>query len=81
MTLSNDDKATTRSAFAARLRQLREATGLSQDRFALEHGQHRTWIGHLERGERAPTLYSIVELARAFGITPSELLEGIDDDH
>lgn len=78
MALDDEDKQAVREAFANRVRALREQTGLSQDRFALEHGQHRTWIGHLERAERAPTLYSIVELARAFEITPSELLRGID---
>jgi transcriptional regulator with XRE-family HTH domain len=78
MALDETQKETVRRAFADRLRSLREQTGLSQDKFALEHGQHRTWIGHLERAERAPTLYSIIELARAFGITPSELLDGID---
>lgn len=77
MALTDEDKQAVRKAFADRVRALREQTGLSQDRFALEHGQHRTWIGHLERAERAPTLYSIVELARAFEITPSELLDGI----
>lgn len=78
MALDEMQKQAVRDAFGQRVRSLREQTGLSQDRFALEHGQHRTWIGHLERAERAPTLYSIVELARAFDLTPSELLEGIE---
>lgn len=79
MALPDEQKLIVRLAFAQRVRTLREATGLSQDDFALHRaGQHRTWIGHVERGERAPTLYSLVELAAAFEMSPSELLAGID---
>ncbi len=77
MALDEDEKQAVREHFAARVRELRLATGLSQDRFALEHGQHRTWVGHLECANRVPTLYGLVDLARAFDITVSELVEGL----
>ena len=81
MALNDTDKQRIREQFAARVKELRTATGQSQDKFALEHGQHRTWVGHLERAERVPTLYGLVDLARAFDITVAELVEGIDADH
>lgn len=75
MALSDQEKERVRAAFGRRVRELRAATGKSQDAFALDSGFHRTWLGHVERGTRAPTLYSIVELAKAFDVTPSELLD------
>jgi transcriptional regulator with XRE-family HTH domain len=38
---------------------------------------HRTQIGLLERGERAPGLLTILILTEAFWVTPDVLLEGI----
>ena len=36
---------------------------------------HRTYIGGLERGERNPTLLTLVKLANALGISMAELTE------
>lgn len=75
-----------RDAFGQRVRELREAIPdprhpdkhISQENFALEAGVHRTWVSAIERGERAPSLGSICVLAKALGVTPSELLQGIE---
>ena len=61
-----------------RIRELRTAKGWSQERFAEICGVHRTYMGHLERGEKNASLGSVARVARAFEITLSELLLGID---
>ena len=64
--------------FAANLRRLRVAKGLSQEQLGFEAGLHRTEVGLLERGDRDPQLKTIVRLARGLGVAPIDLLEGVD---
>jgi len=65
-------------ALGLRIRELRTARGWSQERFAEICGVHRTYMGHLERGEKNASLGSVARVARALEITLSELLSGID---
>lgn len=60
--------------FGNRIRNLREAEGWSQENLAERSGLHRTYISGVERGVRNPTLEIIGKLAKAFGVSPSELL-------
>lgn len=62
---------------AENVRALREARGLSQEDLARMAGLHRTAISLIERSERDPRLATIVRVARALGIPPAELLDGI----
>lgn len=57
---------------------LRKARGLSQEKLAELAGLHRNYVGGIERGERNVALLNIVQLAKALGVSPSELLKGID---
>lgn len=57
---------------------LRKARNLSQEQLAELAGLHRNYIGGIERGERNVALVNIVRLAKALGVSPSELLQGID---
>jgi transcriptional regulator with XRE-family HTH domain len=52
--------------------------GLSQQALGYACSLHRTEISLLERGEREPRLSTIVRLARALEVSPSELLDGIN---
>jgi transcriptional regulator with XRE-family HTH domain len=61
-------------AFGARVRVLRERTGLSQEALADRAGLHRTYVGSVERGERNISLANIHRLADALGVTSAELL-------
>ena len=63
--------------FAQNLRRHRKRLGLSQEALGDACGLHRTEISLLERAAREPRLSTIVKLARALGIPPAELLEGI----
>ena len=57
------------------IRRLREAKGLSQEQFADEAGIHRTYVSDLERGSRNPTIRVVERVARALGVTASEILK------
>ena len=60
--------------FGRRVRKHREALGLSQEKLAEAAGVHRTYIGHLERGESSPTLFNLVRIAEALKIDPGDLV-------
>ena len=62
-------------AFAAELRSLRDALGISQEELADRAGLHRNYVGMIERLERNPTLKAIEGLARALGTRPSVLVD------
>ncbi|MDY6804769.1 MAG: helix-turn-helix transcriptional regulator [Cyanobacteriota bacterium] len=64
--------------FGDRVRQLRKAKGISQEKLAELADMHRNYIGGIERGERNLGLINIVGLARALGVSPSQLLEDIE---
>jgi len=59
------------------VRSLRKNAGWSQEELVEACGLHRTYIGAIERGGRNVSLENIVEIARALGVRPFELLEGI----
>lgn len=60
-------------AFGKRVAELRKNAGYSQEQFALMCNVDRTYIGTIERGEKSPTLNTIVKISNALGITKSEL--------
>jgi predicted transcriptional regulator len=71
-------------ALGARVRDRRQRTvdpksgrPLSQERLAELAGLHRTYIGHLERGEVNVALYNIVRVAAALRIDPADLVSGL----
>ena len=63
--------------FGARVRALRQSTGLSQEAFAAQCGLDRTYISGIERGVRNVSLANIKILAEALDITLSELMQGL----
>ena len=69
------DIATT---FGRNLHRCRKLSGLSQEELAVGASLHRTEIGLLERGERLPRIDTVIKLAGALSVPPSELILGID---
>jgi transcriptional regulator with XRE-family HTH domain len=64
-----------RQCLARNVRRLRkERTGLSQERFAHEHGIDRTYVSGVERGTRNPTILVVERFASALGVEAWELL-------
>jgi transcriptional regulator with XRE-family HTH domain len=61
--------------FGSRLREIRQAKGLSQGGLALACGLDRTYIGGVERGERNISLLNIYRIAGALNVSPKDLLE------
>jgi transcriptional regulator with XRE-family HTH domain len=57
------------SVFAERLKQLREAAGLTQPALAEKAGMNRFGIAKLEQGHREPTWATVQALAAALGVT------------
>ncbi len=63
-----------RQAFAANLRRLRNAKGISQEDLAYEADVNRTYLSKLEKGVSYPGLEIIAKLADALGVEPAVLL-------
>ena len=63
-----------KAVFAANLRRIRVATGLSQEGLADRAGLHRTYISSVERGQRNISLQNIYVVAEALGVDPADLL-------
>ena len=61
------------------IRELRKESGLSQEDFADHCGLHRTFMGSVERGEKAITVESARKIAIGLGIKLSELFAGIGE--
>ena len=62
-------------AFGARLRQLREERGLSQEKLAELADLHRNYVGLLERGQSNVSLLTMVKLAHCLKVKPPKLIE------
>ena len=71
----NVDKTT--REFGSRIRTIRNELAMSQEELGDVAGLHRTYIGHLERGEVNPSLINILRVAKALKVDPSSLVSGL----
>jgi DNA-binding XRE family transcriptional regulator len=62
--------------FGARVRKLRKALKLSQEKVALKAGIDRSYFGGIERGENNVSLINIEKIAEALGAETAELFRG-----
>jgi transcriptional regulator with XRE-family HTH domain len=65
-------------AFGGALAALRTKRGLSQELLAEAAGYHRTYVSLLERGKHRPSLTTVIRLAVALGVSPSELVRQVE---
>lgn len=63
--------------FGNRIKELRNKTGLSQEKFALLIGMDRTYYASVEAGRRNISICNIKKIADGLGITLSELFKGL----
>ena len=64
-----------KSTVAWNLRRLRVAKDISQDDLALSADIERSYVGHLERGKKNPTVETLEKLAQALGCQISEFFQ------
>ncbi len=64
--------------FGQRVKELRNQTGLSQEKFALKIGMDRTYYASVEAGKRNIALQNIKKIADGFSISLSELFCGLE---
>ena len=55
----------------------RRAKGLSQEALAEKADIDRTYLSDIERGVRNPGIKNVIVIAKALGITPSDLMKGV----
>jgi transcriptional regulator with XRE-family HTH domain len=65
-------------AFGRVLRELREATGISQEWLAHESQSGRTFISELERGTKGASIKTLFRLAAVLDTSPSNVLRRVE---
>lgn len=60
-----------------RIRELRQQTGLSQEKFALKIGMDRTYFASVEAGKRNIAILNIKKIADGLGVTLSDLFSNL----
>jgi transcriptional regulator with XRE-family HTH domain len=66
------------AALGASVRRHRTAGGLTQETLAEKAGLDPTYISGIERGLRNPGIKNVAKLAKALGLSTSELCKGVD---
>ena len=66
-------------SFGRRVRELRQQTGLSQEKFALSINMDRTYFASVESGKRNISIINLNKISKGLNISLSELLKGIDE--
>lgn len=60
-----------------RIRELRQQTGLSQEKFALKIEMDRTYFASVEKGKRNISVVNLEKIANGLEVSLSELFRGI----
>lgn len=63
----------TLQTFGQKIRILRKQRGFSQEQLADLAGIDRSYMGHIERGEKNITLLKIYQISNALNISPRDL--------
>lgn len=68
-----------RARLGKRVRHLREAAGLSQERLAHRARMSRVFLGDIEKGDKSVSIDTLEKLARALDVSMATLLEDVHD--
>ena len=63
--------------FGQRLKELRQKTGLSQEKFALKINMDRTYYASVEAGRRNISLENIKKISDGFGLSLNQLFQNL----
>jgi transcriptional regulator with XRE-family HTH domain len=66
------------SALGLNVRKNREAREFTQEKLSEKSGLDPTYISDIERGLRNPGIKNVAKLAKALGLSTSELCKGVD---
>jgi transcriptional regulator with XRE-family HTH domain len=70
-------RSTRHRALIAAIVQARDATGLSQREFAAELKRSNNFVWRIEAGERQVNVLDFIEIAKAAGLDPAELMNHV----
>ena len=70
-------KDRTLSKFGLNVARLRAAKGFSQEKLAEKAGIDRTYVSGIERGVRNPGIKMVLQIAKALGVSITELCEDV----
>lgn len=65
-------------AFGQTLRKFRKTAQLTQEQLALYAHLQRNYVSELELGQKQPSVTTLMKLARALGVMPSEFIGYLD---
>jgi len=65
-------------ALGARVRQLREGRGWTQESLADRAGLDRSYIAGIEAGLRNPSIKALARIAKGLGVSVSDVVTNID---
>ena len=63
-----------------RIRTLRKAAGLTQEQLAEMADVSVNFMGYVERGQRAPSIKTLEQIAQALNVLPKNLFEFLDGE-
>ena len=64
-----------RAAIARRIKELRAANGITQEKFALMVGLNRSYLADIEKGNRNFGIDTLDKIVRGFNLTYAEFFE------
>ena len=68
-------------SIGANIKKYRTEKGIKQSELAEKTGVSANYIGILERGDKAPSLSMLVDIANTLGVTADMLLHGVLNDN
>jgi len=77
MMQSMPTKDRTLTKFGLNVARLRAAKGFSQEKLAKKAEIDRTYVSGIERGVRNPGIKAVLQIAKALGVSITELCEGV----
>lgn len=73
------DGSCTPTGHTRTIRARRRATGLTQEALAERAGLSQKHVARMERAERVPTVHAVLLVARALGVSASDLVREVEE--